>query len=200
MIKKSKEISAIAILMLLLVSTVASTVLAIPTKEAKTKAAVASWTIDSPKTGGWVFAAVMQSQDPTNDNKIFVSGYHPAGAAGPSTKAFSGWGTCSEFEWFMDHVSAKATINFDVITISPTGVTTKSIVQHTVEITWTTINPTTSGQIKGTVNGVTLDVAGMGRNADATITITKSSTTDHNTWTTSSGVVVHAEKFSMIVP
>jgi hypothetical protein len=162
--------------------------------------AVASWTINTPVIGGWVFAAVMQSQDPTIGNQIFVSGYHPPGAAGPSAKSFSGWATCDEFEWSMDQVTAKATMMLTVVTTSPAGVNTTSTVQHTVEITWTATNPATSQEIKQNMNGVALDVTGMSRIADATITITKSSTADHSTWTTGNAFVGLADNFSMVLP
>ena len=131
--------------------------------------AVASCMINTPVTGGWVFAAVKQSQDPTIGNQIFVSGYHLPGSAGPSAKYFSGWATCDEFEWSMDHVTAKATMMFTVVTTSPAGVNTASTVQHIVEITWTEANPATSQEIKQNMNGVALDVTGMSRSADARV-------------------------------
>lgn len=123
-----------------------------------------------------------------------MSGYHPAGAAGPA-RTFSGWGTCTEFEWSIDHVTAKASIEFKYIS---NGLEKKAI--HTVEITWTTTNPTTSQPITENMNGVALDIDGMGRNADATIIIDKSSTANHQTWTTSEALVIHADTFSMTVP
>jgi hypothetical protein len=162
--------------------------------------AVASWTINTPVSGGWVFAAVKQSQNPTIGNQIFVNGYHPPGSAGPSAKYFSGWATCDKFEWSMDHVTAKATMMFTVITTSPAGVNTTSTVQHIVEIIWTATNPATLQGIKQNMNGVALDVTGMSRSADATITITKSSTSDHSTWTTSNAFVGLADNFSMVLP
>lgn len=62
---------AISVLFILVASMVASTAIALPTKDAKTKVAVASWATDTPVAGGWVFAAVTQSQDPTIGNKIY---------------------------------------------------------------------------------------------------------------------------------
>ena len=98
--------------------------------------AVAHWIIEDPKAGGWVFAATGQSTL-CRDAWLYVAGYHPAGAAGPTATIFESLNTTG-----VNLYATRNTIKIPTLTMNfteflfSTAVPTVSYAAHDVSINW----------------------------------------------------------------
>ncbi len=93
--------------------------------------AAAHWTETVPQQGGWIFASLVRDHSNHNKAWLYISGFHPAGVAGPFNTTFSGVKPVT-LNVIDNKLVVKTTINFNVA--SGNGET--STAQHTVNINW----------------------------------------------------------------
>jgi len=99
--------------------------------------AVAHWIVNEPKAAGWVFAAAGQSAN-CREAWLYVAGYHPAGAAGPTATIFESLNTTG-----VNMYTTRNTVKIPTLTMNFTeflfsaAVPTVGYATHDVSINWT---------------------------------------------------------------
>jgi hypothetical protein len=91
----------------------------------------AHWTEDVPVSGGWIFASLVRETGYTDKAWLYVSGFHPAGAAGSLNTTYSAAKRVS-LDIVDEKLSVCTNMKFDVTS----GDGAQSTAWHTVDVNW----------------------------------------------------------------
>jgi hypothetical protein len=93
--------------------------------------AAAHWTENTPAPGGWIFATLAREPGQGNEAYLYISGYHPFGTG----TTYSGSDPDAKISLSGNILSVTTTINFKIVSGTPTTPVTYAL--HDVTIQWT---------------------------------------------------------------